>query len=315
MLKWQIGEVSVTQIVELSTASLGPYLLPQADPGALLEIPWLRPFVDENGRIVLSVHALVVESQGERLIVDTCIGNDKERSYPRWNRMQTDFLDRLSQAGYPPETIDAVMCTHMHVDHVGWNTRLTDDGWVPTFAGARYLFAEDEWAYWQREPQEFGPVVEDSVQPIFDAGLDHVFTADHVSFHNGNGMDGIVNAATLCALDPRAHVVIGVYLLALRHPVTVARQLSTLATNALIERRGAKVGVIATAGFRDVLEIAYERRYDQYDLYLEKQDMIVPRDRVKTVRERIDAGGRVIEALDVARNPRSGKVMIAFEGA
>ena len=98
MLKWQIGEVSITQIVELSTASLGPYLLPQADPGALLEVPWLRPFIDDDGRIVLSVHALVVESQGERLIVDTCIGNDKERSYPRWNRMQTDFLDRLVQA-------------------------------------------------------------------------------------------------------------------------------------------------------------------------------------------------------------------------
>jgi glyoxylase-like metal-dependent hydrolase (beta-lactamase superfamily II) len=179
MLKWQIGEVSVTQIVELSTASLGPYLLPQADPGALLEVPWLRPFIDENGRIVLSVHALVVESEGERLIVDTCIGNDKERTYPRWNRMQTDFLDRLAQAGYPPETIDTVMCTHMHVDHVGWNTRLTDDGWVPTFTRARYLFAEDEWAYWQREPQEFGPVVEDSVQPIFDAGLAEVVGQTH----------------------------------------------------------------------------------------------------------------------------------------
>ncbi|NIP16613.1 MAG: MBL fold metallo-hydrolase [Pseudomonadales bacterium] len=179
MLKWQIGEVSVTQIVELSTASLGPYLLPQADPGALLEVPWLRPFIDDDGRIVLSVHALVVESQGERLIVDTCIGNDKERSYPRWNRMQTDFLERLAEAGYPPETIDAVMCTHMHVDHVGWNTRLTEDGWIPTFDRARYLFAEDEWAYWQHEPQEFGPVVEDSVQPIFDAGLAQVVGQTH----------------------------------------------------------------------------------------------------------------------------------------
>lgn len=179
MLKWQIGEVSVTQIVELSTASLGPYLLPQADPAALIEVPWLRPFLDDSGRIVLSVHALVVESQGERLIVDTCIGNDKERTYPRWNRMQTDFLDRLIEAGYPPDSIDAVMCTHMHVDHVGWNTRLTSDGWVPTFARARYLFAEDEWAYWEREPQEFGPVVEDSVQPIFDAGLAQVVGQTH----------------------------------------------------------------------------------------------------------------------------------------
>ncbi|MDH3644033.1 MAG: MBL fold metallo-hydrolase [Gammaproteobacteria bacterium] len=178
-MKWQIGEVKITQIVELTTASLGPYLLPQALPEEMLAVDWLRPFVDADGRIVLSVHALVVESQGERLIVDTCIGNDKERSYPRWNRMQTDFLDKLTAAGYPPDAIDAVMCTHMHVDHVGWNTRLVDGGWQPTFGNARYLFAEDEWAYWKDEPQEFGPVVEDSVQPIIDAGLADLVPQTH----------------------------------------------------------------------------------------------------------------------------------------
>jgi len=128
---------------------------------------------------VLSVHALVVESQGQRLVVDTCIGNDKQRSYPRWNRMQTDFLDKLTAAGYAPETIDTVMCTHMHVDHVGWNTRLVDGRWQATFSNARYLFAEDEWAYWKEEPQEFGPVVEDSVQPIFDAGLADLVPQTH----------------------------------------------------------------------------------------------------------------------------------------
>ncbi len=179
MLTWQIGEVKITQIVELTTASLGPYLLPQADPKVLREVDWLRPFVDAEGRIILSVHALVVESQGKRLIVDTCIGNDKQRSYPRWNRMQTDFLDKLAAAGYPRETIDTVICTHMHVDHVGWNTRLLDNRWQPTFDNARYLFAEDEWAYWKAEPQEFGPVLEDSVQPIFDAGLADLVARTH----------------------------------------------------------------------------------------------------------------------------------------
>jgi glyoxylase-like metal-dependent hydrolase (beta-lactamase superfamily II) len=179
MLRWQIGEVAITQIVELTTASLGSYLLPQAVPEVLREVDWLRPFLDERGRIVLSVHALVVESQGQRLIVDTCIGNDKQRSYPRWNGMQTDFLDKLTAAGYPPESIDTVMCTHMHVDHVGWNTRLVNDRWQPTFGNARYLFAEEEWAYWKVEPQEFGPVVEDSVQPIFDAGLADLVAQTH----------------------------------------------------------------------------------------------------------------------------------------
>ena len=91
----------------------------------------------------------MVESQGQRLLVDTCIGNDKQRNYPRWSGMQTDFLAKLDAAGYAPDAIDTVMCTHMHVDHVGWNTRLVDDRWVPTFTNARYLFAELEWEYWR----------------------------------------------------------------------------------------------------------------------------------------------------------------------
>ncbi len=179
MLKWQIGKVKITQMVELTTASLGPYLLPQATPEALGRLPWIRPFVDEQGRIVLSIHSLILESEGRLLMVDTCIGNDKERTYPRWNRMQTGFLDSLATAGFRPEAFDTVLCTHMHVDHVGWNTRLVDGVWQPTFENARYLYAEDEWAHWCNEPQEYGPVIEDSVQPIFDAGLADLVRPDH----------------------------------------------------------------------------------------------------------------------------------------
>jgi len=179
MLKWRIGNVRITQIVELTTASLGPYLLPQATPERLLAVPWLKPFIDDSGKIILSMHALVVETQGQTLVVDTCIGNDKPRSYPRWNLMQSDFLQRFEAAGFSTDSIDAVMCTHMHVDHVGWNTRLVDGVWQPTFANARYLFAENEWAYWRDEPQEYGPVIEDSVQPIFDAGMADLVADDH----------------------------------------------------------------------------------------------------------------------------------------
>ncbi len=179
MLKWRIGNVRVTQIVELTTASLGPYLLPQATPERLLPVPWLKPFIDESGKIILSMHSLVVETEGRTLIVDTCIGNDKPRSYPRWNLMQSDFLQRFEAAGFSTDSIDTVLCTHMHVDHVGWNTRLVDGAWQPTFANARYLFAETEWAYWRNEPQEYGPVIEDSVQPIFDAGMADLVAEDH----------------------------------------------------------------------------------------------------------------------------------------
>jgi glyoxylase-like metal-dependent hydrolase (beta-lactamase superfamily II) len=171
MLSWQVGDVTITQIVELTTASLGPHLLPQATPEALDAIDWLTPFIDAQNRIVLSIHTLVLETPDQCIVVDTCIGNDKERSYPRWNRMQGKFLDDFAAAGFALDAVDTVLCTHMHVDHVGWNTRLVDGAWQPTFQRARYLFAEAEWRHWQREPQEYGPVIEDSVQPIFDAGL------------------------------------------------------------------------------------------------------------------------------------------------
>ncbi|MFV2089300.1 MAG: MBL fold metallo-hydrolase [Pseudomonadales bacterium] len=179
MLNWRVGDVRITQVVELTTASLGPHLLPQATPELLSALSWLSPFIDDRGRIVLSMHSLVVESQGQVLMVDTCIGNDKQRSYPRWNLMQGDFLDRLAAAGYSPDRVDTVLCTHMHVDHVGWNTRLVDGAWQPTFNNARYLYAETEWEHWRVEPQEYGPVIEDSVQPIFDAGLADLVRADH----------------------------------------------------------------------------------------------------------------------------------------
>lgn len=180
MHKWQVGDVKITQIVELTTASLGPHLLPQATPEVLNAIPWMSPFTDEDGRLILSMHSLILESQGQTIMVDTCVGNDKQRNYPRWNLMQGDFLDKFSEAGFVTDQIDTVLCTHMHVDHVGWNTRLIDGRWVPTFGRADYLFAEEEWAHWRVEEQEYGPVIEDSVQPIFDAGKAVLVGQNHV---------------------------------------------------------------------------------------------------------------------------------------
>ena len=179
VLSWQIGDVRIRRYVELTTASLGPHLLPQATPEALAAHDWLDPFLDERKRLVLSMHSFVVETPDRTLLVDTCIGNDKVRSYPKWNHMQSDFLERLSADGFPPECFDTVLCTHMHVDHVGWNTRLVNGNFVPTFTSARYLYSSTEWSHWRVEPQEYGPVIEDSVQPVIDAGLADFVDSDH----------------------------------------------------------------------------------------------------------------------------------------
>ena len=179
--RWQIGDVSVTRVVELETASIGKFVLPDAVPEEVRGIEWLRPhFLDDEGRIVLSVHALVVDSQGRRIVVDTCVGNDKPRPMPAWNEMRGPFLRDLEAAGTPRESIDAVVCTHLHVDHVGWNTMLVDGRWVPTFPNARYLLGVEEWGYWQTEPDaDSADVMVDSVRPVLEAGLVDLVAPDH----------------------------------------------------------------------------------------------------------------------------------------
>jgi glyoxylase-like metal-dependent hydrolase (beta-lactamase superfamily II) len=174
MNRWQIGAVSITRIVELEIAGGTRFILPDATRDACKEIAWMKPhFMRDNGDLVMSVHALVVDTGKRRIVVDTCIGNDKQRTIPAWTNLQTSFLKDLAAAGYPRESIDTVMCTHLHVDHVGWNTMLVDGKWLPTFPNARYLVAEPEWRYWDanEDDKTYGTVLADSVRPVVDAGL------------------------------------------------------------------------------------------------------------------------------------------------
>jgi glyoxylase-like metal-dependent hydrolase (beta-lactamase superfamily II) len=183
-MQWRVGEVTVTKIVELEVTGGSRFILPQATREAVQPISWLRPhFADDDGRLKMSVHALVVETRERRLIVDTCIGNHKQgRRIPGWNGMQTAFLADLSAAGYPRESIDAVLCTHLHVDHVGWNTMLVDGRWVPTFPRARYLLGRFEFEHWRSQQEDAGhrAVFADSVAPLLDAGLVDLVATDHV---------------------------------------------------------------------------------------------------------------------------------------
>ena len=183
MNTWNIGDFTVFRIVEMEIAGGTKFILPDATREAASEIGWLNPhFADDDGRLIMSIHALVVDTGDQRIIVDTCIGNDKQRSIPNWTNLQTSFLEDLESAGYPRESIDTVLCTHLHVDHVGWNTMLVDGEWVPTFPNARYLLAKPEYEYWTTSTDEdaYGDIMADSVAPVVDAGLVDLVDWEHV---------------------------------------------------------------------------------------------------------------------------------------
>jgi glyoxylase-like metal-dependent hydrolase (beta-lactamase superfamily II) len=134
-------------------------------------------FVDPaTGLLIMSFHSLVLRTPAGTLLVDTCVGNHKDRPMlPEWHQQEWPYLERLAQAGLSPADIDFVCCTHLHGDHVGWNTRLDDGRWVPTFPNARYLFARTELAYWEQhhrdDPQSiYRRPWEDSILPVVDAG-------------------------------------------------------------------------------------------------------------------------------------------------
>lgn len=184
MLEWQIGKVTVSRIEETEMAAVAGSkhaFLPQATPENLREMPWLYPhFVGEDGTMKLSVHALLVRAPGINMVVDTCFGNDKPRALLGRKPLQTAFLDTLASTGCAAEAVDTVVCTHLHVDHVGWNTRLEGDRWVPTFPNARYLMGRQEYEHWSNEDDpENQAILSDSVQPIFDHGLATLVEMDH----------------------------------------------------------------------------------------------------------------------------------------
>ncbi len=180
--RWKIGNVNITKVVEIEMPGPASWIVPQATPENLAKEAWLQPhFADAEGVAVMSVHALVVESGDCKVLVDTCVGNDKVRPIPGWNERQGPFLEDLAEAGHPADSIDRVLCTHLHVDHVGWNTRLEDGVWVPTFRNARYLFGRTEFDYWAKEGQdEFGDVMGDSVDPVVEAGVVDFVESDYV---------------------------------------------------------------------------------------------------------------------------------------
>jgi glyoxylase-like metal-dependent hydrolase (beta-lactamase superfamily II) len=181
-LSWSIGRVRITRVVEREVALPLAGLLPEATEASLEKHrAWLEPhFLLPGGLATLSIHGLVVESEGRRILVDTCIGGRRIRGYEALSEGGRPFLDDLAAAGFPAESIDFVLCTHLHFDHVGWNTRLEDGRWVPSFPNARYVFARPEWEHWSRETSRaFTATLDEAVRPVFDAGLADLVPTDH----------------------------------------------------------------------------------------------------------------------------------------
>ena len=186
-----IGDIPVARVVEAEGAFAAvDFLLPAFDSSILQKSPWLKPaFVDEQNRVMMSFHSYVIRTPNHTVFVDGCVGNDKERPLrPVWHRQQGDFLSRLAAAGVQPEEIDVVFCTHLHADHVGWNTQLRDGRWVPTFPNARYLFSKVEYQHWEREhraalargePAPNHGSFADSVLPVMDARQADLVAGDH----------------------------------------------------------------------------------------------------------------------------------------
>ena len=177
-----IGDVRVTRIEE----QMGPGFpakdfFPEFEADTFAaETKWLAPnyYQPESGRLMTSIHSWLLRTGKHTILVDACSGNHKPRpGMPRFDMLNTKYLDRLREAGVQPEEIDFVMCTHLHVDHVGWNTRLENGKWVPTFKNAKYVFSRTDYDHYLKvdtdpktAPANAGSF-RDSVLPVVEAGL------------------------------------------------------------------------------------------------------------------------------------------------
>jgi len=176
----RVGDVVVTRIEEAILREPTAIFAEWRDE-LLNEHRWMVPncYDVEAGTFLVSVHSWLVRTAHHTILIDSCGGNHKERPLsPRFHQLNTPFLDRLQAAGAAPEQIDYVLCTHLHVDHVGWNTRLQDGRWVPTFPNAKYVFSRAERDRWDpkrgaaTKPVATHAVFLDSVLPVIEAGQD-----------------------------------------------------------------------------------------------------------------------------------------------
>ncbi len=195
----QLGRMTVHKIHEMDSPTPMSMNLPGVTAADLARLAtWYHPGDGEitpdpaTAQMTFSVHSFVIEVDGQTILVDTCDGNHKNRLVEAVHQLDTDYLGNLARAGFVPEDIDLVMCTHLHFDHVGWNTRLENGKWVPTFANARYLFGKRDFEYFQSGPAGEEPHFEsfaDSIIPVMEAGQGIIVDENHAAHREiGNGV-------------------------------------------------------------------------------------------------------------------------------
>ena len=174
-----VGDVDISRVVESEEPLLSPSELYPDWSEAMVEEnrDWLVPrfFDPDSGLLVITIQSFLLKTRHHTILVDACAGNHKERKRPFFDQREWPWLSALAATGTSPADIDYVLCTHLHVDHVGWNTRLRDGRWVPTFAKAKYLFSRADWEFWKGQSAAHGlartgDYFADSVLPIFEAG-------------------------------------------------------------------------------------------------------------------------------------------------
>ncbi|EKT4464897.1 MBL fold metallo-hydrolase [Pseudomonas putida] len=178
VVRTQIGAAEIFQVIELEIGPQLAWLLPDTTPDNIRAIEWLKPpYRNADFSLNALSQCFIVRLNGRTLVVDTCIGNDKTvTEVAEWEHMETGFLEALERAGIDRGQVTDVLCTHLHIDHVGWNTYLHEGRWLPTFPNAKYHFARGEYEYWleaaQRSPQDMHSVsFGESIHPVVEAGL------------------------------------------------------------------------------------------------------------------------------------------------
>ncbi len=192
---FKVGDVTVVKIEERVISPIpAAYLFPTLEASQYLAATGTLSEQDVAGPDrdpVLSIHAWLIRTPRHTILLDTAAGNQKERPRnPLFHHQELQFLERLAEAGVKPEDVDYVFNTHLHVDHVGWNTRLIDGKWAPTFPNARYVFPRAEQEYYSSPASHNDANIpsegayEDSVQPIVEAGL-----VDYIEPQGGRYLD------------------------------------------------------------------------------------------------------------------------------